>query len=398
MSIGLCHLVSRLHDMCTIDSVLVPLATGLEVELGETFVNFGPDEKRETDMTIFFIKSGGVEQEFKKIFHLYREPFILLATPLHNSLPAALEILAFLRQQGLKGEILYGEGTEIADRIAVYQAIELARQNLKTTRLGVIGKPSDWLIASRSDYSLVRNRLGIELMDIPIGELDDLFEASTGEPREKHRQLYDRAFDLNEIDRSLKIYSALKAITARYELQGLTLRCFDMLDSKRSTGCLALSLLNSEGIVSGCEGDVPSLLSMVLLHTLTGLPIFMANPSRIDRSENSLVLAHCTIPLAMVGDFELATHFESGMGVALRGAPCLEDGATLFKLAPDLSSHFVTDCEIVGCLSESDLCRTQIKVKPEASVEYFLTNPLGNHHLLCGGRRAALVNRAMELL
>lgn len=398
MSIGLCHLVSRLHDMCTIDSVLVPLVTGLEVELGETFVNFGPDEKRETDMTIFFIKSGGVEQEFKKIFHLYREPFILLATPLHNSLPAALEILAFLRQQGLKGEILYGEGNEIADRIAVFHAIELARQNLKKTRLGVIGKPSDWLIASCSDYSLVKNRLGIELMDIPMSELDELFESTRGEPREKYRQLYDRAFDLNEIDRSLKIYGALKAITARYDLQGLTLRCFDMLGTKRSTGCLALSLLNSEGIVAGCEGDVPSLLSMVLLYNLTGLPVFMANPSRIHKGENSLVLAHCTIPMMMVEDFALATHFESGIGVALRGTLSPEGGATLFKLAPDLASHFVTDCEIVGCLSEGELCRTQIKVKPEADIEYFLTNPLGNHHLLCRGRRAALVKRAMELL
>ena len=41
------------------------------------------------------------------------------------------------------------------------------------TRLGVIGKPSDWLIASNVDYKNVKNKFNIELINIDINELID---------------------------------------------------------------------------------------------------------------------------------------------------------------------------------------------------------------------------------
>ena len=35
-------------------------------------------------------------------------------------------------------------------------------------KLGVIGKPSDWLIASDVDYETAKKVFGVELIDIPI--------------------------------------------------------------------------------------------------------------------------------------------------------------------------------------------------------------------------------------
>lgn len=42
---------------------------------------------------------------------------------------------------------------------------------LEGKRFGVIGRPSDWLISSGVDYAVARERLGAELVDIPIEEL-----------------------------------------------------------------------------------------------------------------------------------------------------------------------------------------------------------------------------------
>ena len=35
-------------------------------------------------------------------------------------------------------------------------------------RLGIIGAPSDWLIASAVDYDVIKEKMHIELVDIPI--------------------------------------------------------------------------------------------------------------------------------------------------------------------------------------------------------------------------------------
>ena len=46
-------------------------------------------------------------------------------------------------------------------------------------RLGVIGKPSDWLIASQVNYQNVKDLFDIELIDIDINELISLANSST---------------------------------------------------------------------------------------------------------------------------------------------------------------------------------------------------------------------------
>ena len=45
---------------------------------------------------------------------------------------------------------------------------------------------------------------------------------------------------------ALHLYMALKTILQRHDLQGFTIRCFDLLTSIHNTGCVALAQLNSE--------------------------------------------------------------------------------------------------------------------------------------------------------
>jgi len=47
-------------------------------------------------------------------------------------------------------------------------------------RLGVVGKPSDWLIASHVDYEDVLRIMNIELIDIPIERMTSLGEVDPG--------------------------------------------------------------------------------------------------------------------------------------------------------------------------------------------------------------------------
>ena len=391
MKIGLYSLVSDVHNEDYIDSTLQGFLADIEERLGEKFENINlRDFNRKEYFPLIFIKSGGSEEKFKQIFKQINRPYLLLSSSLHNSLAASLEIASFLKQKGKRVEIIHGDSDYIAKRIKELRKIFTVKSILASTKLGVIGKPSDWLIASEVDYKKVKDALGISLIDIEMDILIKEIDQSHHFINPKIKDIKNKGFDSKSIDGALKIYYGFKAIINEYKLDGITVRCFDLLGIYKNTGCLGISLLNDEGVVAGCEGDIPALISMTILHLLTDEPVFMANPSSINLNKNEIILAHCTLPLNMPDEFYLKTHFESDLGVGIKGN-INEGEATIFKLSGDGKNYFVSGGEIIENLSKENLCRTQIRLKMNEDVKYFLQNSIGNHHLICKGDYSNLV-------
>lgn len=236
-------------------------------------------------------------------------------------------------------------------------------------RLGVVGKPSDWLIASTVNYADVLELMNIEIVDIPIEQVTSLGEVDPG------------------MKGAEAIYHRLKEIVEQYDLQGVTLRCFDLLKTVKNTGCIALSKLNDEGIPAACEGDIPTLLTMMIVKRITGELCFQVNPARV-QADGKMLFAHCTLPLGMTEKHEYTTHFESGIGVAIHGDLPTGD-YTLLKMSGDMQRMIAVDVTLERCQFEPHLCRTQVLVQatPEVS-NYFMTNPIANHHVLIRGHHA----------
>ena len=193
-----------------------------------------------------------------------------------------------------------------------------------------------------------------------------------------------------------RIYEALKLIVEGYDLQGFTIRCFDLLTAVKNTGCVALAKFNSEGIVAGCEGDIPAMLSMKIAQAVTGQSAFQANPARINPETGELLFAHCTIPFDMVDSYELDTHFESGIGVGIRGF--MRPGpVTIFKVSGGLCRHYAEEGTLIECQGKPDLCRTQqlIQLNDKEAARYFLTTPIGNHHIIMQGHHKAVLDEIL---
>lgn len=332
------------------------------------------------DLKLIFVQTGGSEGLFLQNFAQLQPPYYLLTNGANNSLAASLEILTYLKNRQLEGEVLHGDTDHIARRITQLCKLGKARKKLADMRLGMIGKPSDWLIASVPDYAAVRKLFGTEIEDIDLAELENM--SKTMHPSQK--QLPDGAFDKSELESSLNIYECVKQIVEKHRLDGFALRCFDLLSDVKMTGCMALAFLNSENTVATCEGDLMAMLSMCVLRTVCGKPSFQANPSRIETAENSVVFAHCTLPLSMTESFKLDTHFESGIGVAVRGKMHVGD-VTVLRLSSDLKHYFLSSGQITGNLEEDNLCRTQIRVHLDEDVKLLLQRPCGNHHVICYG-------------
>ena len=385
MNIAIYTLTSELHDEQAVSGVTKEFlgTLGVEYELkGNDYSDYGTHA-----LDLIYVRTGGTEGIFKRLLpQLQRQsnrPFYLLTSGKSNSLAASLEILSFLRQQQISGEVIHGSEAYVYHRVELLAKVGEIRRNLQGQRLGVIGEPSDWLISSKADYQVVALRLGIEMVDIPMQELLDVISQTPLYDTEETSKV---AAIREALPGAQQIYEALKVLVSRHQLSGLTLRCFDLLTAVKNTGCLALAKLNSEGVVAGCEGDVPTLLTMTLSQALTGVSGFQANPSRIDSETGQLLFAHCTIPFNMVERYELDTHFESGIGVGIRGY--MKQGTvTLFKVAGELSRCFIAEGRLVRNQAQPDLCRTQqvIQLDDKHQAMYFLTEPIGNHHVIIPG-------------
>ena len=405
-SIAIYTLTSELHDEQAVGAVTREFLESLSIEYdfrGSDYADFGS-----YPLSLIFVRTGGTEGIFRRLLHTLPrgkgEKFYLLSSGKSNSLAASMEILSYLQQNDLQGEILHGDPGYISRRINMLAQVESARRKLRACRLGIVGEPSDWLISSHADKDKVREYLGIELIDIPMQELLDAIAATPLDPTLAPSMQISTP-DANvpkelAIRQALpgahQIYLALKTIVDRYQLQGFTLRCFDLLTAVRNTGCMALARFNSEGIVAGCEGDVPAMLSMMIAQVLTGMSGFQANPARINPETGELLFAHCTIPFNMVEHYELDTHFESGIGVGIRGY-MKEGPVTIFKVSGDLSRCFIEEGELVRNQAQPDLCRTQqiIRLSDPSKAHYFLTKPIGNHHIIIRGHHKRLLQEMM---
>ena len=349
------------------------------------------------DFALLFVASGGSEGYFLEIFDALKgRPCWLLTSGDSNSLAASLEILSFLNAHGGRGEVLHGDPETVARRIEALSAAHKTKAALRGRNLGYIGTPSDWLIASSYSTEAIREKLGMECLQIPMEEL--LAEIAEKEyvPDEYTERFLREKFPREETEKALSVYGAFARLAEKYRLSGLTVRCFDLLDSVHTTGCLGLSILNDRGIAAGCEGDVPSLLSMMILGNLSGEPVFMCNPSRFDTKAGTALFAHCTVPVSVLQSFSLNTHFESGIGAAVQGV-FREGPCTVFKTSGELDRYHVQEGVILPTDYSETLCRTQVLTKlPD--LRYFLTRPIHNHHVIVRGRHAGSVQAFFELL
>ena len=347
------------------------------------------------------IATGGVENLFKSMISVEKaqqsspqtSAVTLIADGRNNSLAAALEILTYLEGQGAKGRILHGSNEEIIQGLmgTAPTPVPKAANLLRGSRIGIFGKPSDWLIASDVDRDYLREQLGVETLDIDLQRVaEGIRKVAQTDAVKVSQRVVKRAKGIKEptcgdMLEAAKVYLVLRQICKEERLDAMTIRCFDIVKACHTTSCLALALLNDAGIVAGCEGDLQTLLSMMLAKRLCNEEAFMANPSIL--TDDTTMFAHCTVPLKMCDGLTLRSHFESSQGVAIHGIMPTRY-YTVFKWGgPRMDRCFVAEAEAVETPYSEHFCRTQLTLKLNMK-PYLLNHPIGNHHVIIPGKHA----------
>ena len=259
--IAIYTLTSELHDAAAIAEATQQFLDSLHMPYvlrGTDYSDYGQHA-----LNLLYVRTGGTEGIFKRLLprlvaQAAEKTFYLLTSGKSNSLAASMEILSYLRQQGLKGEIIHGSSEVVSTRLQLLARAGEARKQLRGMRLGIVGEPSDWLISSHADAYAVYQRWGITLVEIPMKELlgryEDLAAPTptacdtwlTGAGVPPMTQPAAPAVEA-ALPGAMRIYRALRQLVADYHLDGFTLRCFDLLDAVHNTGCMALARLRLRG-------------------------------------------------------------------------------------------------------------------------------------------------------
>lgn len=380
-------------------------------------VSLGGERVDSADMTaamplFYLVATGGTERVVldlrdRRAQAAPSEPVVLIAHPGNNSLPAALEVLARLQQDGQRGRILYLRGPRDDEGYArVLQAAEdlSVQRSLRGSRIGLIGDPSDWLVASSPAPDVVTQTWGPDVVVIPMEELTsrlsavgdaDVVEAVSSLTQGATGIVEPTEAELTDVAR---VHAALRQVVSAYDLDALTVRCFDLVLNLETTGCFALAELTDTGVIAGCEGDLMSTIGLLWVHALLEETPWMANPAQLDEGENTLVLAHCTVPRKMVGSYRLRSHFESGLGVGLQGELPLGP-VTLIRVGGErMERLWLAEGEIERTGDAENLCRTQVEVRLSSGhVSELLHAPLGNHIVLVPGHHARRLRTWWEM-
>jgi len=277
------------------------------------------------------------------------------------------------------------------------------------SRIISIGNPGGWGIGGRA-VTLAQEKWKLEIKTVPYPELEERLKKAKSDEnivRQAHQQAdeylsqegvtlqTDRKF----VDNAFILYRVFKDLMEELSSEAITVGgCMGtILPIAQTTACLTLSLLNDEGYLAFCESDFVAIPSGILLHHISGKPVFLNDPTY--PHDGVVTLAHCTAPRKMDGeryeDVKIMTHFESDYGAAPKVD--FRRGQEVTVIVPDFEEKVWVGFK--GEILDAPLlpiCRSQVDVKIEGDWRRLLREMRGFHWMMCYGDYLREVGYALK--
>ena len=364
----------------------------------EEISRFPPDEY---DAVVVFLASGGTSELATRI--VAGNPYFIWAYDEVNSLSSALSAREKLKGiEAWRGEIVYNSLDEAPQSIVSQARASRLLKSMRELKIGLVGD-DDYFEDKADDAKILSDLLGISVRKMPIGDLIEDFKRQTDEDASKVMDRFSNATVMEpsrkDLLKSAKMYLAFKSMISSFKVDAITLDCFRLIKRTGTSACLGFALLVDEGKVSVCEGDLRSAVLMMLFREVAGAS-WLGNLVQVDRSLNTITLAHCTAPPSLAepaGRIVLRNHFESGEGVSL-DIPLKRLPVTVTNLQLKPLQIVVARGELVESqIGKFSLCRTQAKIKLGGQVDHLLQST-GNHHVMAYGDWTETLLRVGERL
>ncbi len=355
------------------------------------------------DVLLSYAASGGVKT-FEALTVPGKQHLMFLR---HRSGPAYLwyEIAhpRFLRktvdEYGQPGVDVHDVVVDRHDEVLLRLRALSALKNTMGKRIVAVGGPGGWGRDGRNAPDRARELWKLDIQTVSYKDLGEMIRkaresseltARCHSEAEKYlkqkgvslhtsREFVEKSFLLTEVFRDLLDQAATDAITIN--------ACMGtIMGISETTACLPLSLLNDEGYMAFCESDFVVIPSGILLHYISGKPVFLNDPTH--PHDGVVTIAHCTAPRKMDGvhpePVKILTHFESDYGAAPKVE--MRKGQVVTNLIPDFASR-----KWVGFAADvvdnpfMHICRSQVDVAIKGDTNVLLEEMKGFHWMTSYG-------------
>lgn len=266
-------------------------------------------------------------------------------------------------------------------------------------KIVAIGGSGGWGAGGAHAPALARDLWKLDIQDVSYDQLGHAITAARSNSSLVSKCRYDA--DLYVKQRGVTLKASHDAVVNAFVLREVFLDLMQQHQSDaitvqwcmgtimplaETTACLTLSLLNDDGYLAFCESDFVVIPSGILLHGISGVPVFLNDPTY--PHDNQITLAHCTAPRKMNGRRPekaiILTHFESDYGAAPKVE--MKIGQQVTNLIPDFSARNWVGCS--GTIIANpflDICRSQIDVRLDGDCETLVAEMKGFHWMTCYG-------------
>lgn len=379
MGVSAVVVASSLHDPHRLSGYVTQFLSKLD---GIPFNGVRTDpEEISSSAAVIFVATGGTEHIVLESVKRSKLRYVLLVYhDYENSLPAVLEVAPALRVHAWVDIVGIDS---LHEYLGPVTAASRTLDALGGSRILVVGGPSPWLVYSSSVDDVVSNKLGVMVeylsLDELYAELERVSEDRVAESEEIKQLRLRSSVGERHLAESYRLYIAINEALRIKNAKAVSVRCFDFVKDIGIAGCLAVSKLLDAGVVAGCEADLPSTVTMMILKELSRSPPWMANVVRVGRGE--VELAHCTVATSIVDGFTLTTHFESGLPTAVAGK--VREGLEVTVAKYDPKRNLIRAAlgrVLEGAPKYGARCRTQVRLGvPEQFSRKLIEDPLGAH-------------------
>ncbi len=159
-----------------------------------------------------------------------------------------------------------------------------------------------------------------------------------------------------------------------------------ILSVSNTTACMPLSWLNDEGFIALCESDFVVVPAGILLHYISGKPVFMHNSTFPHQA--TVTCAHCTAPRRMDGNsyepVRIMTHYESDFGAAPKVE--MPIGQPVCAISPEYSTtRWVGIQAVVRDNPSFAICRSQQDVEIQGNWRKLIPEARDSHWMMVYG-------------
>jgi len=243
--------------------------------------------------------------------------------------------------------------------------------------------------------------MGIPVEYITFAELDDAWKKADRDQAVSIADAWQNnaqaVIDVSRetLENSAAMYLGMKTIMKNRNANAITINCLGGFYGGHihAYPCLGFHQLDNDGMIGGCECDVPSVAAKVMLNTLTGgRPGYISDPV-IDTSKRQITYAHCVAsnkvfgPQGTSNPYSIMTHSEDRQGASVRSVMPLGYMTTTIELRRERNEILFHQGKAVANDPDDRACRTKLAVEPVGDIEKLFTewDAWGWHRVTCYG-------------